>query len=361
VQASAILVISDQFVSPNVCELTHGDQCGVTRLPISCTEVLGQSVLERTLVGLRWAGIEAISVIAGASLLPLLRARDLEIIAGLSNDRWSIAERTLTQHAEQGVEDIVVMGVGPYVECDLAQALQFHRAKRNLVTQLRDGQHRLGFHIVNAAVVRISESDCVLPFGQNRTLGPSVPYVVKGYVNQLADAHDLRRLVVDAFLGRCAITPRGRQIQPGIWMDEGAKLHRTARIVAPAYLGHSARLGPSAVLARFANVEHNCRVAAGTVIDSASVLSHTALGRGLDVSHAVVDGNEFVDLGCNLAVRIEDPDLIRDTTPRPRCIPQNRPERARSVDSGDEGFQPDYLRYLSRAAGRLSEVFRGEV
>jgi len=51
------------------------------------------------------------------------------------------------------------------------------------------------------------------------------------------------------------------------------------------------------------------------VVDSATVLSHTEIGAGLDVSRAVVDGNEIVDLRRNVALRIGDPNLIRDTTP----------------------------------------------
>ena len=115
-------------------------------------------------------------------------------------------------------------------------------------------------------------------------------------------------------------------------MDDGARRHRTARIVAPAYLGRDARMGRSAVVARFSNVERNCHVEEGTVVDSASVLSYTTLGRGLDVSNAVVHGNEFVDLGRNLAIRIDDPSLIRDTAPRPWRLSKRRYEQVGPLD-----------------------------
>jgi NDP-sugar pyrophosphorylase family protein len=99
-------------------------------------------------------------------------------------------------------------------------------------------------------------------------------------------------------------------------MDKGARVHKSSRLVAPIYLGRSTKVGRSAVVARFSNLEHHCQVGEGTVVDSTTVLAHTALGRGLAVSHAMVDGKEFMDLERNVALRIEDPKLIRDTAPR---------------------------------------------
>ncbi len=143
-------------------------------------------------------------------------------------------------------------------------------------------------------------------------------------------------------------------------MDDGAKPHRSARIVAPAYLGRCAKLGPAAVVARFSNVERNCHVGGGTVIDSASILAYTSIGRGLDVSHALVDGSEFVDLNRDLAVRIDDPNLIRSTAPRPWGVSQDQRERGEPLDTRIAQIEPEYAQHLSRAAVRLS-VFKGEV
>jgi hypothetical protein len=99
-------------------------------------------------------------------------------------------------------------------------------------------------------------------------------------------------------------------------------------------------------------VERNCQVGPGTVVERASILPHSVIAGGLDVSHAVVDGNRWVDLERNLTLHIDDPNLIRDTTPRLRRVPA-RPEHA--LPNGVQNiFAFDYL---SRAAGRLSEVF----
>ena len=361
-QGSAILVVSNRFADTAAgSRVADVDQGEPARAPTACVEVLGQSVLERTVTLLRQEGIKAISVIAEANFVSPMPAHDLEItIARQASDCWSVATRTLKRHAAQGVEDVLVMGLGAYIECDLPEVLQFHRAKRSSLTQLLDSQQPLDFWIVDADLVGMPERDFPLPFNEDKTLSP-IPYRVKGYVNRLADAADLRRLVVDAFLARCAIRPRGREIRPGVWLDDGARPHRSARIVAPAYLGRCAKLGPSVIMTRFSNVERNCRVGAGTVVDSASILAHTALGRGLDVSQAVVDGNEFVDLGRNLAVRIDDPNLLRDTSPRPRRVLEDQRDHGEPLAAGHQAFEPEYAQYLSPADSRALGDFQSEV
>jgi hypothetical protein len=238
VPASAILVINDCFVSGRVCEFNYGARRQPTKAPIACVEILGQSALERTVTRFQRAGVQAISIIAGSHPNPSLKARNLEIaFAGLSRDRWLKAAHKMKEHAAWGVDEVIVMGLGAYVEFDLAEALQSHRARRSFLTQLQHDQQPLDFWIVDAAAIRMQACDCTLPFSMDRTNGPSVQYPVRGYANRLADAYDLRQLAADAFLARCTIRPRGNEVKPGIWMDDGAKAHRSARIVAPAYLG----------------------------------------------------------------------------------------------------------------------------
>jgi NDP-sugar pyrophosphorylase family protein len=101
-----------------------------------------------------------------------------------------------------------------------------------------------------------------------------------GYVNRLAQARDLRRLVLDAFLSRCEMRPGGREVRPGIWLDEGTRVHKSSRLVAPVYLGRSTKIGPLAVITKFSNVERNCQVGAGMIMerrDSPSVLCNKGL------------------------------------------------------------------------------------
>jgi hypothetical protein len=245
------------------------------------------------------------------------------------------------------------------MEVNVAEAVRFHRSHRKPLTQLEDKQGLLDFWVVDSNWFSSAATGCSLPFRYGEFPGLPVPCRVSGYVNRLEEARDLRRLVVDAFLSRCEITPQGREVRPGIWIDDSARVHKSARLVAPLYVGGSAKVGPSAVITRFSNLERRSQVGAGTVVDSASILPYTVLGCGLDVSRAVVDGNRFVDLNRNIALQIDDPSLIRDTTPTNWFVRPGR-EYAPQPRNGSDAFEFGYSQYLSRAAGRLSEVlFKG--
>ena len=136
-------------------------------------------------------------------------------------------------------------------------------------------------------------------------------------------------------------------------------MHKFTRLVAPVYLGRSTKVGSSAVITRFSNLERHCEVGEGTFIDGATVLPHTVLGSGLDVSHAVVEGNNFVDLNRNVALQIDDPNLIHDVTPRHSHIMAHR-EYASQANRGREVLEFEYSEFLARAAGKVSEVlFKG--
>ena len=357
-RVSAILVINDGSIGL-IGDFGPQEHREPSRSCITCTEILGQSVLDRTVARLRKAGIQAISVIGGPSL-PWSENRDIEIIvAGKSFERWPAAQQTVREHGAQGMETVLMMGLGAYMEPNVADVLEFHRAQGMPLTQLEDGEGQLDFWIVDSHWFRTTATGCTLPFRYGEFPGLPIPCRMRGYVNRLADAHDVRRLVLDAFLARCEIRPRGREVRPGIWMDDGARVHKFTRLVAPVYLGRSTKVGPSAVITRFSNVERHCQVGEGTVVDAATVLPHTALGSGLDVSHAVVDGNKFVDLDRNVALQIDDSNLIRDVTPRHARVPAHREYTSESNRTRDI-FDFEYSQLLSRAAVRVSEVlFKG--
>jgi NDP-sugar pyrophosphorylase family protein len=327
---------------------------------LACVELFGQSVLERTVARFKKAGLRTISVIAASDCISLHETRDIRIaIPRRAEDRWSIVKRALLKDLQNGIDTVLIAELGAYVELDLPAALQFHRAKAQAVTPIHDAQGSLSYWIVDAARV-LANPEFALPPEDDGIVDAPVPYRVEGYVNRLADAADFRRLVVDAFLGRCAIRPAGREIKPGVWIEDGARLHKTARLVAPTYVGCNTRVQAGAVITRFSNLERNCNVGQGSVVSDTSLLPHTLIGRGLDVSSALVDRTDFTDLGRNVTLRIQDPTLISDVPPQKQYIPAYLPEYEETDrPSPDPGLE--YFDYLSRAKGRLLEVFKGGV
>jgi NDP-sugar pyrophosphorylase family protein len=115
--------------------------------------------------------------------------------------------------------------------------------------------------------------------------------------------------------GRCEKNFTGKEIRPGVWIDEGAKVHRRARIVGPAYIGRRSALRADTLITRCSSVEKDCCVDYGTVIENSSLLPNTHVGIWLDVCHAVASGNRLFSLGRNVGIEISDPSVMRSTMP----------------------------------------------
>lgn len=245
-------------------------------------EVLGHSIVERTIARLHCAGIKAVSVVNESALSEAVGRRFIPEV--------------LLKQAQKGFGELLLMRLGAYAEVDIAELLDFHHDAGTVATRVSDADGPLDFWVLNTAP------------GAQRGLDLDSPscYLTPGYVNRLTGARDLRRLVVDAFLGRCEIRPRGREQKPGVWIDDGARIHRSARVVAPAYIGRGSRVRASALITGFSAVERRCVVDYGTVVEDSSMLPYTYVGKGLEVAHAVVDGKHLVNLSRNVALTIED-------------------------------------------------------
>jgi NDP-sugar pyrophosphorylase family protein len=284
--------------------------------PLACLDLLGQSVLDRVVQRLRHDGVNLITVVIRDEFSHLARTSAATIRSVPSRPNlWSAAECTLREYVEHGVELVLLTRLGVYAELDLGHLIRFHRDAKQGVTAVTKDRESLDSWLIDAHQVRQTRRIGLPVLVDREGMAAALPYPVPGYVGRLEDATDLRRLVVDAFLSRCSIRPKGREISRGVWFDEGARAHRRARIVAPAYLGCGAQLRADTLVTRFSNLERGCYVHAGTVIDDASVLANTYVGKGLNVAHAIVDGNTLHPLRHNIVVEIPDAKLLGRTVP----------------------------------------------
>jgi NDP-sugar pyrophosphorylase family protein len=293
--------------------------------PMACIELLGQSVLDRTVQKLRSYGVKIITIVLKEEFEHLAKP-SLAQMANVSSvplqtDLWSMAECVLREYVQHGVELILVNRLGAYADVDLGHLIRFHRETRQGVTVLTKEDEPLDSWIIEASEVRNTRR-----LGLPRLMGREdvprgTPYSLPGYVRRLEEPEDLRQLVVDAFNSHGPIRPRGREVKPGVWLDDGAMVHRRAQIAAPAYLGCGAKLRANASVFRFSALERGCDVHEGTVIEDASVLAHTSVGKGLNLTHVIADGNKLFHLGQQLVVEVQDPKLLGRTTvagiPRP--------------------------------------------
>lgn len=284
--------------------------------PLTCVEVLGRSVMERTIDRFVKADVQTISIQVQAGALDLLPAWRTSLLSNVdtvvADNVWTGVAKALEEFSENGIDYAFVCKANAHLEADLVDLFQFHRQTRQTVTRASDNEGFLDLWISGcgeAAQAMFADPETTPRTGKDG--GWPVTYFVKEYVNRLAHPRDLRRLVADAFRRRCEVVPVGQEIRPGVWVDEGAQIDRRARIVAPAYLGCGSVIREDTLITRFSNIERFSFVDYGTVVEDSSILTNTYVGIWLDMCHAVVQGNQLLNLAHNVSLEIADPSLIR--------------------------------------------------
>jgi hypothetical protein len=269
---------------------------------LPCIEVLGQTVLARTIEELVRGGVDSVAVIANSSFTSAVLGEDKVGFFAVP-DVWQCAAEKI---AGFNAESVLVMRLGAHVEFDPADLLQSHRDGKTAVTRARNHAGPLDLCVMDPSLV--SDGSDLLSAVEG---GDSASYFVPGYVNRLESPHDLRQLICDALAARCQFRPQGFEVKPGVWMGQGAQVERGARIVAPAFIGRNSKVADQSLITRGSNVESNSHVDYGTVIEDSSVLSNTYVGIGLDLSHSIVDGDNLLNLQHGVMLKIGDPVVLR--------------------------------------------------
>jgi len=290
-----------------------GGRPGVERfgeMPLALLDILGRSVLLRTIDRLRVAGVAEIAVLSDTEL-PSPRPNTARFSVTLPKGFWEEALQHVRRLARQS-ECVLLLRLGSWAEVDYAAMVTQHRRSGAPLTQacLPDLQELDVFVISSSSVAEAA----ALLRGELRDqrIAPAL-HETSGYVNPMKEPADLRKLVLDSFAGEAAVSPWGNELRPGVWMGFGARVHRDARIVAPAFVGAFCDVHSGAVVTRGSSLEHHSELDCATVVESSSVLPYTRVGAGLDVEQSIVGFRQVHSMQHQITVDIEDPHLIGAT------------------------------------------------
>ena len=204
---------------------------------------------------------------------------------------------------------VLVLHIGPYVELDYEEVLQHHINKRCRMTSViaPDGK-ALGIFVVDSS--RRGDAATLFRSRLQKVRDDCERFAAKGYINRLRTVSDFRRLALDGLLEKNAVRPIGRQLKPGVWVGEGAQVHRKARVLAPAFIGAYCKIRAAALITRNSVIEHHAEVDCGTVVENSTILPSTYVGAGLDMMHSVVGFRRISHLVRDVAVEIQDGKLV---------------------------------------------------
>lgn len=272
---------------------------------LACVEVLGRTVLGRTIEELVLARFDSVDVIANGTFASAILGEE-KVAFSSSMDIWRSASERIAVLQAQGAEAVLIIRLGGYIEFDPAELLQFHRESGKPLIRASDDRGPLDLWVIDPC--KISD-DNYLPDVLHAEKSASYP--VRGYVNRLESPRDVRQLISDGLSARCQFRPQGFEVKPGVWMAPGAQVERGARIVAPAFIGRNSKVADQCLITRGSNIESNSHIDYGTVIEDSSVLSNTYVGIGLDLAHSIVDGFNLLNLQHGVILKISDPVVLR--------------------------------------------------
>lgn len=308
----AIVVIGAEFggYRLSVSQAQASELESLLAAPLPCVDVLGRSVTERMVERFVRSGIDVVSVLVAEELAlasPTFSTSFENLTVQVVSDLSSAVIQKCKDFSRSGIEQAFIVSANLYTETDLLDMFYFHREAQQTATRAHDGDGTLDLWVVDCAEACAGNLHNFLAEAE----GPAAAYFIRDYVNRLNHPRDLRRLVSDSLRGRCAMRPSGTELKPGIWVDEGADIHRRARIVAPAYIGRNTQVNEDTLITRCSNIERGCCIDYGTVIENSSILPNTHIGIWLDVCYAVVNGNKLMSLSRNVTLEVADRSILR--------------------------------------------------
>jgi hypothetical protein len=282
-------------------------------VPLECVEIAGRSALERLIERFVAIDVECISVLVEAGTdahIPPFRADYANVTVRVVGDLYSAITQELADYSQRGIAHAFINRANAYTETDLLDLFCFHREARQAATRTFDKKGLLDLWVADCAKAQRGDLESFLDDAEE---DGTPKYFIREYVNRLVHPRDLRRFAADTLRRNCETAPSGKQVRRGVWMDDGAEVHRRARIVAPAYIGCASKLKADALITRFSAIERNCCVDSGTVVEDSSILANTTVGICLDLCHAVANGNKLWNLERDVAVEVVDPSVLRCT------------------------------------------------
>ncbi len=168
----AMLVVGPQNSTPRHASCDRpgselspdADQAVLVEGSLACVEILGRSVLQRTVERLCRMGVQIISVLMdeASSNLHSAFCRPLDnATLHITDEPWAAAVQKLSEYAARGIETAFAAELGGYVEIDAEEMLQFHRQERQASTRASTELKRLMLNGELRNTLRLSLLPCL--------------------------------------------------------------------------------------------------------------------------------------------------------------------------------------------------------
>lgn len=180
-----------------------------------------------------------------------------------------------------------------------------------------------GIYVLEPEALRFFEKNRKYDFSQNlfplllRGGRPLYGCILKGYWCDIGNLQQYTQAHYDVLSGLVDLEFPGRQIQPGIWAEEGVELHPTARIVGPVFLGANTQVKTDAVVGPFTVLGRNTRIETGASLKRSILWNNVFVGKHSQIRGAVLCNGVQVRANASVfeGAVVGDESIIKD-----RCL-----------------------------------------
>ena len=235
-----------------------------------------------------WGG-ETILVTSGDGL------HDIDVTALLGHHRRTGALATLTV---KPVDDPSAYGV---VILDRDTRIRGFQEKPR-PEEAQSNLANCGVYVIEPRLLEQIPPDTFVDFGQDvwpnlvAAGAPIYAYTTMAYWNDVGDLDALRNTILDAVLGNVKVEIPGEEVAPGVWVGDGAEIHRDAQIDAPVVVGANAVVEAGAQVRGPAAIGSECRVGKEAAIRRAALLPGSVVpDEGLAIAGIFGDASKLAD------------------------------------------------------------------
>jgi len=104
----------------------------------------------------------------------------------------------------------------------------------------------------------------------------------------------------------------GNEVENGIWISRNVKLHPTAKVYSPVFLGENSEISAGCTIGPNAFVGKNCFVGEKTEIADSVVFSETFMGEGLEIKRFLVNKKQLFNHKSGALVPIPEDFILGD-------------------------------------------------
>ncbi|HZJ57250.1 MAG TPA: sugar phosphate nucleotidyltransferase [Clostridia bacterium] len=163
-----------------------------------------------------------------------------------------------------------------------------------------------GIYILEPQVLEYFETGVKFDFSKDlfpRLLEDRKPmfgYITEEYWCDVGDTNSYLQSHFDIMNGDAGIKPDAKELEDGVWVEEGVYIHPGASIAAPCYIGRNTTIGEGVSLHPFTVIGENNHIGEHSSIKRSVLWNHNSLGRNVEARGAIVCDNTRVGNNCSI-------------------------------------------------------------